>query len=85
VSAARDGVSLLYQSGFANHCSTEALPGALPEQNSPQRCPYGLYAEQLSGTAFTAPRRQSALLVVSNSAGCRARAVPTISVQPDHE
>jgi len=47
---------LLYQSGFANHCSTEALPGALPEQNSPQRCPYGLYAEQLSGTAFTAPR-----------------------------
>ena len=31
-------------------------PGALPAQNSPQRCPYGLYAEQLSGTAFTAPR-----------------------------
>jgi homogentisate 1,2-dioxygenase len=37
-------------------CS-EALPGALPKgQNNPQRCPYGLYAEQLSGTAFTAPR-----------------------------
>ena len=34
----------------------EALAGALPQQNSPQRCPYGLYAEQLSGTAFTAPR-----------------------------
>jgi homogentisate 1,2-dioxygenase len=48
--------ALSYQSGFANHFSTEALPGALPEQNSPQRCPYGLYAEQLSGTAFTAPR-----------------------------
>lgn len=48
--------SLPYQSGFANHFSSEALPGALPEQNSPQRCPYGLYAEQLSGTAFTAPR-----------------------------
>jgi homogentisate 1,2-dioxygenase len=47
---------LSYQSGFANHFSTEALAGALPEQNSPQRCPYGLYAEQLSGTAFTAPR-----------------------------
>jgi homogentisate 1,2-dioxygenase len=45
-----------YQAGFANHLSTEALPGALPGQNSPQRCPYGLYAEQLSGTAFTAPR-----------------------------
>ena len=46
-----------YQSGFANDFATEALPGALPVgQNSPQRCPYGLYAEQISGTAFTAPR-----------------------------
>ena len=46
-----------YQSGFANDLSTEALPGALPVgRNSPQVCPYGLYAEQLSGTAFTAPR-----------------------------
>ena len=46
-----------YQSGFGNHFATEALPGALPEgRNSPQRAPYGLYAEQLSGTAFTAPR-----------------------------
>jgi homogentisate 1,2-dioxygenase len=43
-------------SGFGNQFETEALPGALPQQNSPQRCPYGLYAEQLSGTAFTAPR-----------------------------
>jgi homogentisate 1,2-dioxygenase len=42
--------------GFGNHFETEALSGALPAQNSPQRCPYGLYAEQLSGTAFTAPR-----------------------------
>jgi homogentisate 1,2-dioxygenase len=48
---------LAYQSGFGNSFSTEALPGALPVgQNSPQRCPYGLYAEQLSGTGFTAPR-----------------------------
>jgi len=47
---------LQYQSGFGNQFASEALPGALPEQNSPQRCPYGLYAEQLSGTAFTAPR-----------------------------
>ena len=46
-----------YLSGFGNHFATEALPGALPDgRNSPQRCPYGLYAEQLSGTAFTAPR-----------------------------
>lgn len=48
---------LQYQSGFANHFATEALSGALPQgRNSPQRCPYGLYAEQFSGTAFTAPR-----------------------------
>lgn len=46
-----------YLSGFGNSFSTEALPGALPVgRNSPQRCPYGLYAEQLSGTAFTAAR-----------------------------
>ena len=45
------------QSGFGNEFATEALPGALPVgQNSPQRAPYGLYAEQISGTAFTAPR-----------------------------
>ena len=50
-------MDLHYQSGFANEFSTEALPGALPRgRNSPQRCPYGLYAEQFSGTAFTAPR-----------------------------
>ena len=47
----------VYLNGFGNHFGTEALPGALPEgRNSPQRCPYGLYAEQFSGTAFTAPR-----------------------------
>ena len=41
-------------SGFGNHFSTEAVAGALPVgRNSPQRVPYGLYAEQLSGTAFT--------------------------------
>jgi homogentisate 1,2-dioxygenase len=46
-----------YQSGFGNEFATEALPGALPVgRNSPQRCAYGLYAEQFSGTAFTAPR-----------------------------
>jgi homogentisate 1,2-dioxygenase len=52
-----DDKALAYQSGFGNEFATEALPGALPVgQNSPQRCAYGLYAEQLSGTAFTAPR-----------------------------
>src|SRR6202521_5493140 len=46
-----------YQSGFANEFASEAIPGALPiGRNSPQRVPYGLYAEQFSGTAFTAPR-----------------------------
>ncbi len=51
------GDSLAYQSGFGNEFATEALAGALPVgRNSPQRAPYGLYAEQLSGTAFTAPR-----------------------------
>ena len=46
-----------YQSGFGNEFATEALPGALPEgQNSPQKVPYGLYAEQINGTAFTQPR-----------------------------
>ncbi|MGO9932270.1 MAG: homogentisate 1,2-dioxygenase [Steroidobacteraceae bacterium] len=44
-------------SGFGNEFATEALAGALPQgRNSPQRCPFGLYAEQYSGTAFTAPR-----------------------------
>jgi homogentisate 1,2-dioxygenase len=46
-----------YMPGFGNDFETEALPGALPHgQNSPQRCAYGLYAEQLSGSPFTAPR-----------------------------
>jgi homogentisate 1,2-dioxygenase len=47
-------------SGFGNHFSTEAVSGALPiGRNSPQRVPFGLYAEQLSGTAFTAPRAEN--------------------------
>ncbi|HWW47261.1 MAG TPA: homogentisate 1,2-dioxygenase [Xanthobacteraceae bacterium] len=46
-----------YMSGFGNSFETEALPGTLPiGRNSPQRCAYGLYAEQLSGSPFTAPR-----------------------------
>ncbi|MES2072288.1 MAG: homogentisate 1,2-dioxygenase [Pseudomonadota bacterium] len=51
---------LAYQSGFANEFASEALPGALPKnQNSPQKVAYGLYAEQVSGTAFTAPRHHN--------------------------
>jgi len=46
-----------YQSGFGNEFASEAVAGALPVgRNSPQRVAHGLYAEQLSGTAFTAPR-----------------------------
>jgi len=46
-----------YQPGFGNDFETESVPGALPQgQNSPQQCPLGLYAEQLSGSPFTAPR-----------------------------
>jgi homogentisate 1,2-dioxygenase len=57
VPAQADGAEWRYQSGFGNQFATEALPGALPVgRNSPQQCPYGLYAEQFSGTAFTAPR-----------------------------
>ena len=48
---------LKYMPGFGNDFETESLPGALPQgQNSPQKCNYGLYAEQLSGSPFTAPR-----------------------------
>ena len=48
---------LEYQSGFGNEFATEAIPETLPAgQNSPQRVAHGLYAEQISGTAFTAPR-----------------------------
>jgi homogentisate 1,2-dioxygenase len=48
---------LSYMSGFGNSFETEALEGALPVgRNSPQKCNYGLYAEQLSGSAFTAPQ-----------------------------
>lgn len=55
--ASRAVVASGYQSGFGNEFATEALPGALPaHQNSPQKVAYGLYGEQISGTAFTAPR-----------------------------
>jgi homogentisate 1,2-dioxygenase len=62
IAGAGDGgqVARGYQSGFGNSFATEAVPGALPVgRNSPQRAPHGLYAEQLSGTAFTAPRSEN--------------------------
>jgi homogentisate 1,2-dioxygenase len=62
-----------YMSGFGNGFETEALPGVLPiGQNSPQRCAYGLYAEQLSGSPFTAPR-------ASNERSWLYRIRPTVS------
>src|SRR5262249_37844910 len=52
----RSAIAVGYMSGFGNSFETEALPGALPlGRNSPQRASYGLYAEQLSGSPFTAP------------------------------
>jgi homogentisate 1,2-dioxygenase len=49
-----------HSSGFGNEHASEALPGALPVgQNTPQRVAFGLYAEQISGTAFTAPRGEN--------------------------
>ncbi|MFH8491704.1 homogentisate 1,2-dioxygenase [Streptomyces longisporoflavus] len=55
--ARKTAEALTYLSGFGNEHSSEAVPGALPHgRNSPQRAPLGLYAEQLSGTAFTEPR-----------------------------
>jgi homogentisate 1,2-dioxygenase len=63
--AGRDGSETIgahakMMSGFGSHFSSEAVPGALPKgRNSPQRPAFGLYAEQLSGTAFTAPRSEN--------------------------
>src|SRR6187551_3067493 len=53
-------MSLHYMSGFGAHFETEAVDGALPKgRNSPQKPAFGLYAEQLSGTAFTMPRHEN--------------------------
>ncbi|MGW6304530.1 homogentisate 1,2-dioxygenase [Streptomyces niveus] len=55
--ARKTAEGLAYATGFGNEHSSEAVPGALPVgRNSPQRAPLGLYAEQLSGSAFTEPR-----------------------------
>ncbi|MFE2285989.1 homogentisate 1,2-dioxygenase [Streptomyces sp. NPDC059443] len=55
--AGKTAEGLSYLTGFGNEHSSEAVTGALPiGRNSPQRSPLGLYAEQLSGSAFTEPR-----------------------------
>lgn len=54
------GEELTYIHGLHNHAESESLPNALTKgQNSPQKAPYGLYAEQLNCTAFTVPRLQN--------------------------
>jgi len=71
--SAAAGLNSGYMSGFGNGFETEALPGTLPVgRNSPQRCAYGLYAEQLSGSPFTAPR-------ASNERSWLYRIRPTIA------
>ncbi|KAA8566837.1 hypothetical protein EYC84_009936 [Monilinia fructicola] len=65
-----------YQNGFGSYHESEAIPGALPiGANSPQKPPYGLYAEKLSGTAFTAPRHE-------NQQSWLYRILPAASHQP---
>jgi homogentisate 1,2-dioxygenase len=73
ISRSTVGIAPGYMSGFGNSFETEALPGALPiGRNSPQRCAYGLYAEQLSGSPFTAPRGYGAPRRVTRP-NCRSR------------
>jgi homogentisate 1,2-dioxygenase len=56
----QSGLAAGYMSGFGNSFETEALAGALPVgRNSPQKVNYGLYAEQLSGSPFTAPHESN--------------------------
>ncbi|MGH3326010.1 MAG: homogentisate 1,2-dioxygenase, partial [Streptomyces sp.] len=94
--ARKTAEGLSYLSGFGNQHSSEAVPGALPlGRNAPQRAPLGLYAEQLSGTAFTEPRahnRRSWLYRIRPSAAHprfvrmdngRLRGAPFTEVAPD--
>ncbi len=83
-------MTLSYMPGFGNDFETESLPGALPQgQNSPQKCAYGLYAEQLSGSPFTAPRGENERSwlyrirpSVKHSGRFRARNVPLWKTAP---
>ena len=71
-----------YMSGFGNSFETEALPGALPVgRNSPQRCAYGLYAEQLSGSP--SPRRAAPTSARGSIASARRCGIPAASRKVD--
>jgi len=60
MTAATSSTERRYQSGFSNEYASEAVPGALPQgRNNPQRGPFDLYTELISGTAFTAPRHEN--------------------------
>ncbi len=77
--ATHKAANLIYQSGFLNEFATEAVPGGLPVgQNAPQKHPLGLYTEQLSGTAFTAPR-------ALNRRTWTYRILPSVKHRPYHE
>ena len=57
----------VYITGFGNEFVSEALPNAVPKgQNNPQKCPYGLYCEQLSGSAFTEPRSKRMYIKIAH-------------------
>jgi len=74
--ASKGWTTLTYLPGFGNEFSSEALPNALPKgQNNPQVCPYGLYAEQLSGSAFTCPRE-------TNKRSWLYRILPSVRHEP---
>jgi homogentisate 1,2-dioxygenase len=94
--ARKTAAGLGHSPGFGNEHSSEAVPGALPHgRNSPQRAPLGLYAEQLSGSAFTEPRahnRRSWLYRIRPSAAHpaftridngRLRSAPFTETAPD--
>ena len=67
---------LRYMTGLGGYFETEAVEGALPKgRNSPQRPPYGLYAEQLSGSSFTSSRHE-------NRRSCLYRMRPTADHRP---
>ena len=84
--------TLKYLSGFGNEHATEAVAGALPQgQNSPQKVAFGLYAEQVSGSAFTAPRAENLrawqyrLRPSAAHSGYRLLASPQLRSAPDRE
>ncbi|KAJ9142343.1 Homogentisate-dioxygenase [Pleurostoma richardsiae] len=76
-----------YQNGLNSYFETEAVPGALPiGQNSPQKPAYGLYAEKLSGTSFTASRHENKQTwlyrILPSCAHPPFAPVPTIAFSP---